>query len=101
MSVPRTTHQWLRNLYNYLDGKSASPTGVAFASFGSPTGTLGFFGATGSKQPTGLGVTGSAALGGVTGTTFFDLRTNGGTGTQYYTLTELVMDLKAQGLLAK
>lgn len=101
MGVPRTTHTWLKNLYNFLDGKSLSPTGLAITMFGSPTGQLGFYGVTGAKQPTGLGTTGSAALGGVTGTTFFDLRTNGGTGTQYYTLTDLVADLKLQGLLAK
>lgn len=94
MSCPRTTHQWLQPLYNFLDGKTSRPLGVS-------TGFFGVYGVTGIKQPTGVGSTGSAALGGVTGTTFFDMRSNGGTGTNYYTLTDLVADLKAQGLIAK
>jgi hypothetical protein len=96
MSIPRTTHQWLQPLYNVLDGHASRPLQLS-----SPTGIVGFFGASGIKQPTGLGVTGSAAAGGVTGTTFFDLRTNGGTGTNYYTLTDVVADLKGLGILAR
>lgn len=91
----RTTHQWLKPLYAVLGG-----VGIIPLQLGSPTGVIGFYGASGIRQPTGLGVTGSAALGGVTGATFFDLRTNGGTGAQYYTLTDVVNILKREGLIA-
>lgn len=107
--VPITTHEWLQPLYHWLRGwGSASvftgPTGARFPaalSIGMPTGILGFFGATGVQQPTGLGATGSAAGGGVTGSTFFDIRSNGGTGANYYTITDVVNALKGEGLLAK
>lgn len=92
----RTTHQWLRPLYAVLGGAGLTPLQL-----GSPTSVLGFYGASGIKQPTGVGVTGSAALGGATGTTYFDFRTNGGSGAQYYTLTDVVLDLKALGILAR
>jgi len=106
---PITTHQWLQPLYHWLKGWGTAsvftgPTGARFPAavqFGFPTGILGFYGATGTLQPTGLGSTGSAAGGGVTGTTFFDIRSNGGTGANYYTLTDIVNALKLEGLLAK
>lgn len=96
IGVPITTHQWLQPLYRWLGGKGVT----AAASFGSPTGRLGFFGASGIQQPTGIGSTGGAAAGGPTGTTFFDMRSNGGTGTNYYTFNDVVLDLKRLGLLA-
>lgn len=97
MSTPfRTTHQWLQPLYAILGGRAVTPLQL-----GSATSYLGFYGTSGIKQPTGLGVTGSAALGGATGTSFFDFRTNGGTGTQYFTFTDVVNALKLNGLLAK
>jgi hypothetical protein len=85
MPMPRTTHQWLQPFYR---------------AFVSPTGILGVFGATGSTRLTALGLTGSAAQGGMTGTTFFDFRTNGGTGTNYVNFTELVGWAKRIGFLA-
>jgi hypothetical protein len=94
MSIPRTTHQWLRPIYDVLDGHSIRPLQLS-----SPTGIMGFFGASGIKQPTGIGFTGSASLGGSTGVSFYDLRSNGGTGAQYYTLTDVVQALKGLGLL--
>lgn len=98
--IPRTTHTWLKPLYDVLQGKQKAG-GPAGLNFGSPTGVMGFYGATGIAQPTGVGMTGSAVLGGVTGATFFDFRTNGGTGTQFFTFTDVVNALKLQGLLAK
>lgn len=87
MGVPVTTHQWLKPLYDTLNGKGSRPL-----NFGSPTGVMGFYGSTGIARPTGIG----ASLG-ITGTTFFDARTNGGTGTQFYTLNDLVLLLKRRG----
>lgn len=106
---PITTHKWLQPLYAFLRGfgtasQYTGPTGMLAPStvqFGTPTMTIGFFGATGTKQPTGLGSTGSAAGGGATGSTFFDQRWNGGTGTNYYTVNDIVNALKSEGLLAK
>jgi hypothetical protein len=92
MSVPRTTHPWLQPFYNALEGKKSRPLQL-----GSASGAMGFYGASGIQRPTGIGATGSAAGGGVTGTSFFDLRTNGGTGVQYYTLSDIVAILKLRG----
>lgn len=111
MGVPRTTHQWLKNLYNYLDGKSQSPTGLAVTQFGSSTGIVGFYGQTGAKQiatggiglmsATNLGVSGIAATGlGLSGL-FYDLANagwNGGTGT-VYSVNDVVVALKNIGIL--
>lgn len=114
--VPRTTHTWLKPLYNYLDNGVAAITpsgasGIASTAWlgayvpqsvvGNATGTIGVYGASGILQPTGLGMTGSATLGGPTGTTFFDFRTNGGTGAQYYSFTDIVNILKLRGDIAK
>lgn len=100
---PITTHQWLQPLYRWLKGVGGvqlSASGTAL-SFRTPTGiALGFYGASGIGQPSGAGSTGSAPGGGATGSTFFDFRSNGGTGTNYYTFTDLVFDLKRQGLIA-
>lgn len=94
MSIPRTTHTWLSPLYNTLEGKVVRPLQL-----GSATGFLGFYGVSGIQRPTGVGSTGGAVAGGPTGTTFFDQRSNGGTGTNYYTLNDLVLFLKRNGLL--
>jgi hypothetical protein len=121
--VPITTHSWLKPLYKWLGGVGdvvlgfsggsgasgvlpsilgARPGRTApVVSVGNATGILGFYGSTGIGQPSGVGSTGSAVGGGATGTSFFDFRTNGGTGANYYTLTDVVNDLKMQGLLAK
>lgn len=109
---PITTHTWLQPLYRWLKGDlvQLNASGVAVGAriggalpavqLGNATGIVGFYGSTGIARPgTGFGITGSASLGSATGTTFFDFRTNGGTGTAYYTLTELVADLKGQGLI--
>src|SRR5262249_43101000 len=98
--VPITTHQWLQPLYSWLGGKSRSPTGLAPMAIRSATGAMGFYGNTGIKQPTGLGTTGSGPGGGVTGSSFFDLRSNGGTGTNFYTFTDIVNILKKRGDIA-
>lgn len=101
---PVTTHTWLRPLYRWLKGMGGvvlSPTGVVLDYQVGVTGAaLGFYGNTGTLQPTGVGSTGGGS-GGVTGTTFFDMRSNGGTGVNYYTFNDLVLDLKNQGLIAK
>lgn len=92
MSIPRTTHEWLQPLYNVLDGHASRPLQLS-----SPTGLIGVFGASGSRQWTGAGSTGSVSLGSATGTSFFDQRWNGGTGTNYYTNNDIVAAFKAFG----
>lgn len=96
MSIPRTTHQWLRPLYDALDGHAKRPL-----QFGSPTSYFGVYGVSGAIQYVGVGSTGTAAGGGPTGSSFFDQRSNGGTGTNYYTLTDIVQALKGVGIIAK
>lgn len=87
MSIPRTTHTWLQPLYNALEGKKARPLQL-----GSPTGALGLYGASGILRPTGLGaITASTGLSG------YDTKSNGGTGTQFYSLQDLVLILKLRG----
>lgn len=95
MSTPfRTTHQWLAPLYAILGGRVVTPLQL-----GSATSYIGFYGVSGIQRPTGIGSTGGAVAGGPTGTTYFDQRSNGGTGTNYYTLNDLVLFLKRNGLL--
>lgn len=95
MANYRSTHQWLKPLYDELDGRTPRPVQLS-----SSTGYLGVFGASGTtRMPTGFGFTGGAAQGGATGTTFFDFRTNGGTGAAYYNFTELVGYFKRLGWL--
>lgn len=109
MAIPRTGHQWLQPLYNCLQGKAglspSGPSGIAPPLiFGGPTAIMGVYGQSGTRQPTGLGSTGSAPGGGLTGlagASAFDLRTNGGTGTNYYTFNDVVNSLKLIGILAK
>lgn len=105
--VPRTTHTWLKALYNYLDleiagiypsGASGIPNatwvgkGVAAVQIGNASGIIGLYGSTGLARPTGLGATA-----GTTGLSGFDLRSNGGTGTQFYSLNDLVAIMKSRG----
>ncbi len=108
--VPRTTHGtygWLGPIYDYMDalGSVVTPSGasgipnaiwagktVRGTMVSNATGLFGLYGSTGILRPTGLG-----ASGGTTGASGFDLRSNGGTGTQFYTLTDLVAILKSRG----
>jgi hypothetical protein len=94
MSIPRTTHTWLVPLYNTLEGKVVRPLQL-----GSATGFIGFFGVSGIVRPAAFGSTGGAVAGGPTGTTFFDMRSNGGTGTNYVTFNDVVLYMKRLGLL--
>ena len=109
-SVPRTTHQWLKPLYNYLDNgvKVTVPSGASGIANGAwlgsnvldtqianATGAVGFYGSTGILRPTGL-----SSTAGATGVTFFDQRSNGGTGANFYTLADLVAILKSRGDIA-
>jgi len=71
------------------------PTNTAQVGIGTTGVPVGFFGATGIARASGAGITGGA-----TGTTFFDARSNGGTGTNFYTHADLVLILKQLGLLA-
>jgi hypothetical protein len=91
MSIPRTTHTWLEPFYDVLEGKTARSL-----SLGSPTGYLGFFGASGGRQlSTGTaGITGWTGLGSPSGIHWF----NGGTGA-YYTNSDVVLALKNIGVL--
>lgn len=91
MSIPRTTHQWLKPLYDMLDGH-----GKRALVLGSPTSVIGMYGYTGVKQPTGVGAT--AGTTGATGT--LTLASNGGTGTNFYTFGDLVLFLKQRGDIA-
>lgn len=95
MGVPITTHQWLRPLYNALNGRSASPTGVAYTQLGSATGLLGVYGATGGRQiSTGTNSIGAATGLGNSGGLWF----NGGSGA-YYTQNDVVLALKVMGVI--
>lgn len=89
----RTTHTWLKPLYAILGGAAVTPL-----SLGSPTSIIGLYGVTGIKQPTGLGASGGTT-GGASGG--IDVRSNGGTGTNYYSLSDLVLILKARGDIAR
>lgn len=91
MSIPRTTHQWLQALYDRLEGKSSQPLNL-----GSPTGLLGFYGATGvARLATGTaGITGWTGAGATSAFTWI----NGGSGT-YYTPSDVVLALKNVGIL--
>jgi len=90
MSAPfRTTHQWLKPLYAILSGVSPVPLQL-----GSPTSYLGVYGASGIQRPTGLGSF-AGGTGGASGG--LDVRSNGGTGAQFYTFSDLVLILKRRG----
>jgi hypothetical protein len=95
MATPfRTTHQWLKPFWDALGGRVAQPLQLSSA-----TGFLGFYGVSGIQRPNSFGTTGGAAAGGPTGTTFFDMRSNGGTGTNYVTFNDMVLYMKRLGLL--
>lgn len=126
--VPRTTHQWLKNLYDYLDngvlvaypsGASGIPNAawlgktVPQTQIGNATGVVGFFGATGvapiatggnvSLGATYLGVSGNAATGIGNSGLYYQLGAAayvGGTGTPY-TVNDIVIQLKNLGLLPR
>ncbi len=91
MAVPRTTHQWLQPLYDFLSGK-----GTGFTTLGSSTGVIGLYGATGAARiATGTNsVLGTSSVGnsGILSVA------NGGTGT-YYNENDIVLALKNLGVL--
>ncbi len=106
--VPRTTHTWLRALYNYLDTEIAyvQPAGATGTQglalligagapqtdIGNATGLIGMYGTTGILRPTGLG-----AVAGITAASGYDARSNGGIGTNFYSLQDLVLIMKQRG----
>lgn len=123
--VPRTTHTWLKNLYNYLDAVIAGTVasgasgvfsgswigkGVPETQIGNASGIIGFYGSTGALQilATAFGISGVTSAGGSSGilatgvggsglnSAIAQLAFNGGTGTAY-TLNDLVRQLKNQG----
>lgn len=124
--VPRTTHQWLKPLYNYIDNgvKTTVPSGasgianatwlgsnVIVSQVGNATGLVGFYGATGYTQiqastginlgATSAGVSGVAATGLGASGLFYSLARaafNGATGT-VYTINDIVVQLKNMGIL--
>lgn len=108
----RVTHQWLKPLFDYLDklggvdlgssGLGSVPRGaqygvsVPITQVSNATGVLGFYGSTGISQGTAAGATaGSTGSSGV----YFH-RTNGGTGTNFYTLDDVIAYMKSRGDLA-
>lgn len=95
MSMPRTTHKWLQPLYDALDGR-----GIRQPQIGSPTGTVGIYGATGIAQLASgtAGITGLTGAGGMTA--FSMVWINGGSGA-YYTLSDIVTALKNVGILKR
>lgn len=122
---PKTTHQWLKPLYTYLDnvifgvvpsGASGIPNaawygkGVPIAQFGNATGVIGFLGNTGLPPvatggnlgllATALGVSGTATGVGASGFYYHLGKAgfNGGTGT-VYTVNDLVAMAKNFGML--
>lgn len=92
MSIPRTTHQWLKPFYDMLEGKGNRPLQL-----GSPTGALGFFGTSGlARVATGTYGSTAGTTAGASG--LLTLRSNGGTGT-LVTLDDVVRALKSHGFL--
>lgn len=112
--VPRTTHTWLKNLYDYLDkeavgiypsGASGIPNAswlgsrVPYTMVGNQTGTIGFYGATGVVQV----ASGTAGISGMTGSLLGASGPavwwfNGGSGA-YYTIGDAILALKNLGAL--
>ncbi len=101
MSIPRTTHPWLKPFYDMMEGK-----GTRQPQIGSSTGTIGMYGVTGiaprlatgglNLSATFLGASGFASTGiGASGlyTHLARFAAHGGTGTPY-TLDDLVRSLK-------
>jgi len=97
MGASGTKQLWAGSLFPGAANQplAIGPTNTAWLGLGPTSAALGFFGVSGCFQPSGAGVTGGA-----TGTTFFDARSNGGTGSQYYTHADLVLVFKRLGLLA-
>lgn len=124
MAVPRTTHTWLKRLYDYIDdlealiypsGQTGIPQGmnigVALVTrVGTSTGILGMYGFSGYAQiaaaPGNLGATYVGASGAVsTGVgasgLYYHLGKvgyNGATGS-VYTIDDIVIQLKNMGIL--
>lgn len=126
VGAPRTTHQWLKPLYDYLDGLGSliTPSGasgianaywvgksVPQTQIGNATGVVGLYGFTGLAQIAtgGLFTTAGSALGasgfqatgiGASGlyTHLANAAFNGGSGTPY-TITDIVAELKNIGAL--
>lgn len=122
---PRTTHQWLKPLYDYVDagaritypsGASGIPNGawlgdnVSITQLGNATGVVGFFGATGVAPiatggnagllATNLGSSGTATGVGASGLYYHVGKAAyiGATGTPY-TVNDIVLQLKNLGIL--
>lgn len=106
MAIPRTTHQWLKPFFDCLEGK-----GSASMQFGSPTGIMAFYGASGAARiatggagvlaATNLGASGFPVTGlGASGLYVHLARfaVNGGSGT-LYTFDDIVRQLKNMGAL--
>lgn len=124
--VPRSTHQWLRPVFDYIDagpmvvypsGASGIPNAVwagdntQITQIGNSTGVVGFYGFTGIAPiatggngifaATNLGASGLAATGmGASGLYVHLGRAafNGGSGTPY-SLNDLVVQLKNLGII--
>lgn len=113
--VPRTTHQWLKPLYNYLDngaqvvypsGASGIPNAVLVGAqvpmlaLGNASGSIGMYGGTGAaggQLSTGTaGITGVTGAAGNTGPSVWWF--NGGTG-NWYTISDIVTALKRVNVL--
>lgn len=94
MPIPRTTHQWLKPLYDVLEGRTARPLQL-----GSPTGPIGFYGSSGGLRlaTTSLRSTGGFT-GGASGAAVDSELCNGGTGT-YYSRSDIVRALKNVGII--
>lgn len=95
MSIKRTTHTWLKPVWDNLDGLTSRPLGV-------PTSIHGLYGQTGIAQlSTGTaGITGFTG-GGVVGASGFNtLWVNGGSGS-WYTVSDIVTALKNVGILKR
>lgn len=124
--VPRTTHQWLKPFYDYIDdgvivtipsGASGNANAVWLGSnvpitqIANATGVVGFYGSTGiaktssygvSFYGTGLGASGLGATGmGTSGIKDFMAQWgwNGGSGT-FVTIDDIVAQLKNVGFLS-
>lgn len=93
MSIKRTTHTWLKPVFDNLDGITKNPFGVA-------TSVHGLYGQTGVAQlATGTaGITGMTGAGGMTA--FSQVWINGGSGA-YYQLQDIVTALKNVGILKR
>lgn len=92
MSMKRTTHTWLKPVWDNLDGLTSRPLGVA-------TSVHGFYGQTGIAQ-LATGTAGITGLTGIGASGFGSVWFNGGSGA-YYTLSDVVVALKNVGILKR